>query len=88
MGLTGSLKRNQHYFSSKHWADILYSLNAIHMTTCAFDADKSRLASKTVIEILSISCLVLFLNVKLQKKQNKKKNTHTHNQNSSMQETF
>ena len=48
------------FLNQTYWADILYSLNAINKTTCAFDDDETRLASKTVIEMLSISCFVLF----------------------------
>ena len=40
---------------------VLYSLNAIYKTTYAFDTNKIRLATKTVIEILSISGFVLVL---------------------------
>ena len=36
-------------------ADILYNLNAIYKTTRAFDANETRLESKTVTEILSFS---------------------------------
>ena len=43
------------------WEDILCNLNAIHKTTCAFDADETTLASKPLIEILLISCSVLLL---------------------------
>ena len=59
-----------------YWADILDNLNAIYRTTFAFDTDITKLASKPVIEILSISCFVLLLvaaygyhlrNAKLQK---------------------
>ena len=41
-------------------ANILY-MAAIHKTTCAFDTDKTRLVSKTFIEILSISFVLLLL---------------------------
>ena len=36
-------------------------MNAIHKAISAFDTDKTRPASKTVIEILSLSCFVILL---------------------------
>ena len=48
------------FLKQTYSADMLYSLNAIHKTTCVFNADETRLASKTVTEILSLSCFVLF----------------------------
>ena len=41
-------------------ADILYNLNAIYKTIHAFDANETRLESKTLTEILSIPCFMLF----------------------------
>ena len=53
-------KKSALFFKQTYWDDISYSLNAIYKTTCAFDADETRLASKTLIEILSISCFLVF----------------------------
>ena len=47
------------FVKQTYWADILCNLNAIHETICAFGADQTRLASTTLVEILSISCFVL-----------------------------
>ena len=45
----------QQQLKQTHWADILYNLNAIHKTTCAF-----MLMKVALTEILLISCFVLF----------------------------
>ena len=44
-----------------YWADILNKLTAIYKTTCVFDTNKDILATKTVIEILSVPGFVLLL---------------------------
>ena len=63
-----------------YWADILCNLNAIQKAICPYDADETRLASTTRVEILSISCFLLpFWNFKYEKKRN---------QNSFRQEKF
>ena len=49
------------FLKQTDWADTFYNLNAIHKTTCACGANKTSLSSKTLIEILSISCFMLIL---------------------------
>ena len=50
----GRKTTTQQQLKQTHWADILYNLNAIHKTTCAF-----MLMKVALFEILSMSCFVL-----------------------------